>query len=329
MHERKVVRKVILGILLASCLVSSLYANGVAEDTDYPGIKEALKPGKGVYTVTKNDNTSCFRGMTSGENANWYVVKYQTSTDVKIDELTVKYTYRSENYPGVDWWGFAITNLTWTRWHAYSGEFLNETERFFHVQFNHFNVNYTYDSLDSLNKNHTSVAHWGDFGNLPGIWYLILFCGPSAKSSIEVYFNITGDVEFLSTSEGDTTRVLLPHDFMGNFNVKIGTKIVSVLNGEKKIQVDHVFLCAHYSFSGWGFEHLRYTNSFGESESLDRYFWKNHRYRIPYTPECIISEAKTWEFTLDTLLWGGIFNDKYWIPAYGISLLYADIQLPP
>ena len=299
--------------------------NGTTVNPDHPMIEEVLTEGEGAYTIKNDGSNFSFHGVTSGENANWYVLKFQTSTQVKINELTVKYTYRSEDYPGVDWWGYAITNLTWTRWHAYTLEYLNESERFFHFQSGPFN--FTYNHLDTLNnKNHSCTANWRDFGNPAGTWYLICYDGPSVQSKIEVYFNITGNVEFLSTTEGNSTTVLLPEDFLGNANVKIGTKLVGVLNGKKTINVNHTFLCLHYSFSSWGFERLRYTSPSGMSGNLNCFFWDKSRYRLPDTLDYIVGEAGTWHFTLDALLVGGIFNN--WPPAYGISLLYADIMLP-
>ena len=294
--------------------------------SDIPVAQESIfSDNQAVYSQF-SPNTS-FHGVTTGENTNWYIVKFYAASEIKVDELCIKYKYRSENYNGVDWWGRIITNFTWTKENFATGEFMNESERFFHFEFGNFND--TYDKRDTLNKNHSRRSREWNFYIPSGTWYLICYTGPSVTSKIEVYLNITGDVEFLSTSEGSNVHVLIPEDFLGNINVKIGYYAVGVLNGKTSITVNHTLLCIHNTISGWGYEQLRCTSPTGDVKNFMRIFWKNKEIRIPDTlSSCFFGEAGTWRFELNSIQWGGIFNEKYWWPGYGVSLFIADIELP-
>jgi len=286
--------------------------------------ESTFSDNQAVYT--QSSPNASFHGVTTAENTNWYIVKFYTASEIKVDELVINYKWRSENYNGVDWWGRVITNLTWMNRDVATGEHMNESERFFHFKFGPFN--YTYDKHDTLNKNHSRVHLERNFSLPIGTWYLICFAGPSVTSKIEVYLNITGDVEFLSTTEGNNIHVLFPEDFLGNINVKIGYSAVGVLNGKTTITVNHTLLCLQYAYSAWGYEQLRSTSPTGVSKNFMCLFWKNKEIRISNTPRCFLGEAGTWRFELNSIQWGGIFNEKYWWPGYGVSLFIADIELP-
>ena len=277
---------------------------------------------------------SSFHGITSGNNSNWYVIKFSSPSPINVTEMHTKYTYRCENYR-IDWNGCILTNCTWTIASGALSEVLNESECFFHIQLGPFN--YTYDNLKRYTQEEldgSDESWWRNFTLPPDTWYLICFAGETTECMLEVHFNTTNsDIEFLATSEGTGTHILLPEDFLGNVNIKRGYNMTGVFNGRKSITINNTFIGIHYSMFKWpcrGFERFQYTDPDGNTEAFTILSLPNHKIVFSDFPHRLITGKEgTWKFGLDLLMLPRRLPDgDYYPPGFGMGLIYADVKLP-
>jgi hypothetical protein len=278
-------------------------------------------------------NNGSFHGITSGNNSNWYAIKFSSPSPINVTEMYIKRTYQCENIR-MEWDGCILTNLTWTTAPGVILETLNESELFFHIRLGSFS--YTYDNLHRYtHENLTGGESWRrNFTLSPGTWYLICFAGETTECTLEVHFNTTNsDIEFLATTEGTGTHILLPEDLLGNMNIKLGCNMVGVLNGRKAIRVNNTFIGLHYSMFKWpcrGFERFQYADPDGNTETFTLLSLANRKIVLSDWPHrLIIGKGGTWNFRLDLLMLPGKLPDgDYFEPGFGAALLYIDVKLP-
>lgn len=274
-----------------------------------------------------------FHGVTSGINTNWYAIKFSSDSPIHVTEMHIKRTYRCENYR-IQWSGGILTNRTWAFAPGTLSEVLNESECFFHIKLGPFN--YTYDNLKRYtNEGLSNAESWRrNFTLPPDTWYLICFAGGTTECTLEVHFNTTNsDIEFLATTEGTGTHILLPEDFLGNLNIKLGCNMVGVLNGRKTVRVNNTFIGLHYSMFTWpcqGFERFQYADPDGNTETFTLLSLANRKIVLSDWPHrLIIGKGGTWNFRLDLLMLPGKFPDgTIFDPGFGVALLYIDVKLP-
>jgi len=308
---------VVITLIISSCGTRDEPIHSLQIDQEGP----AHSPNE---EMCENNNGS-FHGNTSGINKNWYVLKFSSSSSIHVDELYLNFSYKCRD-SRVDWSGYIFTNSTYIDFEATIIERLNESERFFHIHIGSFN--YTYDRLDRYSTGLRIIKTWRwNFTLPPGTWYLICFAGETLESSIEIWFNTSTNMDFL-TSEGNGTFVLLPEDFLGNVNIKLGNHTVGVLNGRKTVKINNTFVGIHYSISGWGFERFQYTDPDGNTEKFLRLFIANRKITFGNATQCIIGKGGVWKFRVDLLMFGEIFSNKYFCPGFGMSLFGADVKLP-
>ncbi|RLF44304.1 MAG: hypothetical protein DRN17_04685 [Thermoplasmata archaeon] len=274
-----------------------------------------------------------FHGITTLANANWYVIKFSSPSQINVTQMYIKRTYRFED-TRIEWDGYILTNLTYSEDGGAILETLNESESFFHIKIGQFS--YTNDNLNRYTSdNLTDRETWRyNFTIPPGTWYLICFMGETYECTQEVYFNTTNsDIEFLATSEGTGTHILLPEDFLGNVNIKRGYNMTGVFNGRKSITINNTFIGIHYSMFKWpcrGFERFQYTDPDGNTEAFTILSLPNHKIVFSDFPHRLITgKAGTWKFGLDLLMLPGRLPDgDYYPPGFGMGLIYADVKLP-
>ncbi|MEA2055015.1 MAG: hypothetical protein U9O96_07940 [Candidatus Thermoplasmatota archaeon] len=323
--------KVIYALLVITILVIPSYGIG----SEYNNILQINNdaPDASSNSAICEYNNSSFHGITSGNNANWYVIKFSSPSPINVTQMYIKRTYRCENIR-IEWDGYILTNRTWSSDGGTILEGLNESESFFHIKLGPFN--YTYDNLHRYtHENLTGGKSWRwNFTISHGTWYLICFVGETAECTQEVYFNTTNsDIEFLATTEGVGTHILLPEDFIGNLNIKRGYNMTGVLNGKKSIMVNNTFIGIHYSLFKWpcrGFERFRCTYPDGNTETFTLLSLANRKIVLSdFSQRLIIGKGGIWKFGLDLLMFPGKLPDgNYFAPGFGMGLVYADVKLP-
>ena len=307
---------IVIILVISSC--------GLGDEPTHP---LCIEGGKIIHSPAEEicENITTFHGNTTGINKNWYVLKFSSSSSIYVEEFYANFSYKCNN-SRVDWCGYVFTNSTYIDFEATITEKLNESERFFHIHVGPFN--YTSNRLARYSIDSRTIKMWiQNFTLPPGTWYLICFAGETVRSKIEIWFNSSANMDFLTT-EGNDTFVLLPEDFLGNVNIKFGNYTVGVLNGRKTVKIDNTFVGIHYSISGWGFERFQYTDPDGNTEKFLRLFLANHKTTFGNTTQCIIGKEGTWDFRVDLLMFGGTFTNKYFCPGFGMSLFGADVELP-
>jgi len=273
-----------------------------------------------------------FHGKTTLANSNWYVIKFSSPSPINVTQMYINCTYRVEN-TRIEWDGFILTNLTNSTDSGAILEVLNESESFFHIKLGPFS--YTNDNLNRYTSDNPGSKTWRyNFTLSPGTWYLICFVGETFECTQEVYLNTTSsDIEFLGTSEGTGTHILLPEDFLGNLNIKRGYNMTGVLNGKKSIMINNTFIGLQYSMFIYpcrGFERFRYTDPEGKSETFTILSLANRKIVLSdFSHRLIMGKAGTWKFGLDLLMFPGkLSNGNYFAPGFGMGLIYADVKLP-
>jgi len=317
--------------LLSIVIVILLYGTGIAYD-DISQI-ENVSPTATVNPAICSYNNGSFHGITSGKNANWYVIKFSSSSPINISEMYIQHTYRCSDVR-IEWDGYILTNLTYSEDGGTILEVLNKSECFFHIRIGSFE--YTSDHLSRYTRqNFTSSKMWRhNFSLSPGIWYLICFAGETTECTQEVYLNTTNrDVRFLATSEGEGTHILLPEDFLGNLNIKWGYNLTGVLNGKKTIKVNNTLLGIHYSMFKWpccGFERFQCIDPDGNTETFTILSLSNHKMVFSdFSHRLIMGKEGIWNFKLNLLMLPGRSPDgSIFSPGFGMGLIYADMILP-
>lgn len=321
--------KIIYALLAIAILVIPSY--GIGSDYNTTLQSENGSPTSNSSIFDYNNNS--FHGITSGNNANWYVIKFSSHSPINVTRMYIKRTYKFDN-TRIEWDGFILTNLTDSKDGGAILEALNESESFFHIKIGPFS--YTNDNLNRYtSSNLTDRETWRyNFTIPPGTWYLICFVGETSECTQEVYLNTTNnDVEFLATSEGTGTHILLPEDFLGNLNIKRGYNMTGVLNGKKSIMINNTFIGIHYSMFKWpcrGFERFQYTDPDGKSETFTILSLANHKMVFSdFSHRLIMGKAGIWKFGLNLLMLPGKSPDgDYFAPGFGMGLIYADVKLP-
>jgi len=276
-----------------------------------------------------DDNS--FHFNTSGYDSNWFVLKFYSSSQMNISELHLKFFYECENIR-VEWCGYIITNFTHSIIGGIISEFLNKNDTFLHFKIGSFN--YTYNRLIRYNVTVSDAEIWKrNFTLSAGVWYLICFIGDTVKGRIEVDFNFSNNVVFIGKSEGNNTHILLPEDFWGNLNIKMGYYGIMVLNGKRTIYVKNTFVGTHYSMFEYqcrGYENFEYTDPDEGKESFIILSILNHKFIFSDFPsEAIIGNRGKWNFKLNLFMIGKrLPNGDYFSPGFGVGLIYADVTLP-
>jgi len=211
-------------------------------------------------------------------------------------------------------------------------EFLNKNDTFVHFKIGSFN--YTYSRLNRYNVSVSDAEIWKrNFTLSQGTWYLICFVGDTTKSRIDVDLNSSNNIKFIGKMEGSNTHVLLPEDFWGNLNIKIGYYGIVVLNGKRTVYVKNTLVGMHYSmfkFQCRGYEDFEYINPDGEKESFAILSILNHKFVFSdFHSKAIIGGKGKWNFKLNLFMVGKrLPNGNYFSPGFGIGLIYADVRLP-
>lgn len=273
-----------------------------------------------LYDNAYGDSLTSFHGNTSGNNKNWYVIKFFSSSTIYVEELYVKILYKYEqSRESVH--GFVLTNLTKSHYFwIHSIDVFNESDRFFHINIGP--LNYTFDDLTRENGSTGGIAWFWNITLSPGTWYLICLAGETVECEIEVWINTTGKVEFLGTTEGSNTFLWPSEEFMGNLNVKF-PYMAGVVNGRKMCRINNTFVGFLFpSFLGLGIVRFQYTDPAGDIKKTIYIQVGNLAGDIGnFDPwECIIGKGGIWKFRLDMLAMGK--------PLISCSMFAADVKLP-
>ena len=307
---------ILVMILISQPLTDSFYHQNI------------LNNDHDAFTVS-NNFTSHF--STSKNNSNWFVLKFYLSSRVNVSELHLKFFYECKNIR-VEWCGYIITNLTYSMRGGIISEFLNKNDTFLHFQIGSFN--YTYNRLIRYNVSVSGAEIWKrNFTLSQGIWYLICFAGETIKSRIEVDFNATSNVKLIGMEEGNGTHILLPEDFWGNLNIKLGYYGILVLNGRKSIYINNTFIGIHYSmfeYNCQGFEDFQYITPSNKKGGFTIFSIFNHKIVLKdFKHTVIIGKNGKWDFILNLFMLGKrLPSGEYFSPGFGVGLVYADVKLP-
>ncbi len=278
-----------------------------------------------------NLNEQSFHENTSLYNANWFALKFYSPSPFNVTEMHLKFFYECKECR-IDWCGYVITNLTHSIRGGIITEFVDKDESFFHIKIGSFN--YTYNNLATYNISVPGAEIWKrNFTLSQGIWYLICFAGETIKSRIEVDFNTSNNVKLIGTEEGNGTHILLPEDFLGNLNIKLGYRGVIVLNGKKTISINNTLVGIHYSmfeYNCQGFEDFQYVTPSSEKEEFVIFSIFNHKIILKDFPyKVILGGSGKWNFRLNLFMVGKrLPSGEYFSPGFGIGLIYADVKLP-
>ncbi len=268
-------------------------------------------------------------------HSNWYVVKFNASEPVVIDELFYKVSFTKCNDTRGTLFALFITNFSGVSSRIFGvrqGTLspFRDGEIFFHVEFD--GINFT---INHLNLSHNFPPETGIWWDIPvprGVWYLVCLAGKSSECEIEIWMNITGKVTFEGTTEGNNTFFLSSYEFMGRLNFII-PYILGMWNGRKTFTVNHTFVG---SILAWnpdiGLLHLAITFPSGEMMHSFEIFpvtWEMG-YRVDWvlgkvSPTFFFGDAGKWEIRMDALLIEFLY-DKRFTPW--LTFLGADIKLP-
>jgi len=277
--------------------------------------------GKVIPKTSIGSNS--FHGITSGNNTNWYIVKFSSSSIIHVEDLYIKVFYTCKNArDNVN--GFLLTNFTDESYYWIHSAKFNKTDIFFHMEGGKFN--YTYDHLSR--ENYSTRGAW-DFWNItlsPGTWYLMCFVAETEECKIEVWINTTEKLAFFNTSEGATAFLYSSEEFGGNLNV-VFPHIMVIINGEKMVDINNTFVgFFFFDFAGSGVGILKYTdpdgnvkkailfqgfNRFGSVGDFDAYNF-------------IIGKGGMWKFEMNIIAIGKIRKK---VPIT-FSMFGADVKLP-
>jgi len=265
-----------------------------------------------------------FHGITSGNNTNWYIVKFSSSSTIHIEDLYIKTFYTCKNARD-DVHGFLLTNFTDESYYwMHQVRKFNKTDIFFHMNVGQFN--YTYDHLSR--GNYSTGGAW-DFWNItlsPGTWYLMCLAAETVECKIEVWINTSEKVAFLNTSEGATTFLCPSEEFGGNLNVKF-PHIMGIINGEKTVGINNTFVGFYFfDFLGSGMGILQYTDPDGNVKKailfqVGNLFSSTGDFDAS---DFIIGKGGMWKFKVNVIAIGKIGKK---VPI-SFSMFGADVKLP-
>jgi len=282
----------------------------------------------GLVTRNSASEKSSFHGIAHG---NWYVIKFNVSEPVIIDELYYKVSFTECNGTRGTLFALFITNFSEVSSRIFGvrqGTLspFKDGEIFFHVEFD--GINFTINRLNLSNNFPPEIGVWWDIPVPEGTWYLICMAGKSSECKIEIWMNITGNVAFEGTTEGNNTFLLSSHELMGRLNFII-PYVLGVWNGRKIFVVNHTFVGSILALS-CDIELLHFAITFPSGET-------RHSFEIfqpigrrgwmlgDMSPFFFCGGAGKWEIRIDSLLIEFLY-DKRFTPW--LSFLGADVKLP-
>jgi hypothetical protein len=294
-----------------------------------PSQVDKVNPKDSFYDESESlygDNTTSFHGITSGNNANWYVVKFSMPLNSHLEELYIKLAWKCKEARG-DTSGFALTNLTetyywWFHWFRY-----NRSDFFIHTNIGPFN--YTYDHLEKYNYS-SFTEFWirgpkSPFYNLSsGTWYLICLAAETVECKIEVWINTTMETSF-STTEGNTSFLISTEELGGYLNFKI-PHAIGILNGRMTISINNTFFGSWTFPMAWGGGRILLEGPDGKLKKC--IFILSEHLTLGWTsiPHFFIGESGLYKFRVDMLAVSRPregYYDPWFFRLYG-----ADIKLP-
>lgn len=273
------------------------------------------------FSYSREVDTFSFHGTTSGDNSNWYIVKFYCRSPCHIDEIFANFTY-STGPSRNRFEGIILTNLSAFYYIFITSQFHNKSDIFIHVNFLFFN--YTYNHLSNSTASGTAKI-WGHDKNLStGTWYLICLNAPTKENKIEIWINGTGEASFLGTAEGNTSFIYaVAEKFLGNLNIKCN-KILLTIKGKKEIEVNNSLIAFYIPAFRWGIESIKCTDPTGNTKrlvmiDLGRLIWPIDSRDVILAP--IIDIEGKWVFESNLFLFG-------LVSVYSPLLVGADIKLP-
>jgi len=267
-------------------------------------------------------------------NGSWLVIKFSCDEPIIIKELCVAFhsnltaARKADNF-------YILFDKNHVIYYAGGNRisFCWNSDLFVHL--NLFFINFTYYRLNKGNFSSNGIG-WGYNITLPpNTYYLVCLGTKSKETNIKVWINVTGNVDFLATAQGNTSYLLDATDFLGRVNVYWNNG--SIIRGCKKTFFINNTLLGYLSIEGGiGITNLKLINPKGVAMRgivLDlgfkkyNYGWGKRRYIIGNENICgyIIDSTKgNWTIKINMLEITGIRVKA--MPD--IIFHYGDIILP-
>lgn len=304
----------------------------------FDDIKE-IESQKLISRKTIADNSysgSSFHGNTSINNSNWYVIKLWSPDDFHLEEVFVKWNFRSPT-KREDIMGFLFTNLQGENYdYRLSKAFFDPNDKFFHLSIG--KINYTNDQLYYWEEGGVvGELLWYEINITfsPGFWYLICYAADTIEGNIETWINATENyIEFVGTTEGRGSFIFGTYKFLGNLNIW-NKKVSIICNGKKRLQVNNTLIGFFRMWPGHGL--LRFQGIDPNGDKKTAMFWQppfeyyNTKvlwsdFDVIWTRQLIIiGEEGTWSFEIDAFL----YTDYPSVDLMNCFFFWgADIKLP-
>ena len=174
-------------------------------------------------------------------NSSWLALKFSCHHEITINELYVNIFSNLTHAKGESDF-YLLIDKNFTIYDAGGGGmvyFYSYNDLFVHLNF--FFLNFTYDRF--LRGNFSAGGKSWDYNITlpPNTYYLICIGTRSKNTHIGIWMNISGNVQFLGKTHGNTTYFYDETAFLGNANLCwINGSII--LNGKKDIMINNTLI---------------------------------------------------------------------------------------
>ena len=287
-----------------------------------------------IETAETIDSLTQNKSFYKEVNSSWLVIKFSCDESIIIKELCVAFSSNLTNArKGDDFYILFDKNYTIYDIGGSGVSFYSYDDLLIHL--NLFFINFTDNHLNR-GKFFTKGISWSYNITLPpNIYYLACLGTNGRENNIKIRINVTGDVSFLATTQGNTSCLLDATDFLGRVNVYWCNG--SIIRGGKKIFLINNTLLGYLSIDGGvGVTKLKLINPKGITKRaiiLDlgfkkyNYGWGKRRHIIGDESICgyMIDGTKgKWTIKINMLEGPGL---RRRIPP-DIVFHYGDIILP-